>query len=67
MPLTTISPSSRGRAVSLTGQPCAGWSGSVTHARIVPPASHTHGPRTSGAIASACPRIAARGAEEGNV
>lgn len=67
MPLTTISPSRQVRPIPSTGEPCAGRSGSVTYARIVPPASLNHGPRTSGAAASPDLRIAADGAEEGNV
>lgn len=67
MPLTTISPSSHRCPVDPTAQPCDGRPGSVTYLRIVPPASHKHGPRASGATAVPDPRVAADGAEEGNV
>jgi hypothetical protein len=67
MPLTTISPSLQAPLVLRTGRACAGRSGSVTTARIVPPASTTHRPHTRGAAASNDPWIAAGGAEEGNV
>lgn len=67
MPLTTISPSPTVRPATPTVHACAGLSGSVTHARIVPPASHTHGPHTRGAAAGPDRPIGADGAEEGNV
>ena len=67
MPLTTISPSPQVRPVIPTAGACAGRSGSVTHARIVPPASHTHGPHTRGATDGPDLRIVDAGAEEGNV
>jgi hypothetical protein len=67
MPLTTISPSLQVRPVNPTAHACAGRSGSVTHARIVPPASHKHGPHTCGAAVGPDLTIAADGAEEGNV
>jgi len=67
MPLTTISPSPQVRPVNPTVHASAGRSGSVTHARIVPPASHTHGPHTRGAAGGPDLRIVADGAEEGNV
>jgi hypothetical protein len=66
MPLTMIAPSHPRRPVDSMAGPVAGRSGSVTNARIVPPASFTHGPRRSGALSGPDPRIAAGGAEEGN-
>ena len=51
----------------LTRTPPAEMAAGVTHARIVPPASHKHGPHTRGAAAGPDLAIVADGAEEGNV
>ena len=66
MPLTTIDRSPQVRPVLQAAQLGPGRSGCVIHARIVPPATQIHGPRTRGATGFFDQGIAADGAEEGN-